>query len=164
MSSAGEQGTEFADYIQEVLNQEYSRRDSVNGRATAATTAATGLVTITLAVIAVLKGKDFTLHGWAYRTLVGAFVALLAAAILGVLAGLTWGYKVATIDTLRQLVGSRWQSTEVTARSAVAQFNVRAIETLRRGNNTKFNLLTASAWCQVLALIALGATALLAER
>jgi Na+/melibiose symporter-like transporter len=164
MSTAGEQGAQFAAYIQEELTQEYSRRESVNSRAAAAITSATGLVTVVLAVIAVLKGKDFTLTGWALRMLFLGVFGLLAAAVLAVLAGMTWGYKVTDISTLRQIVGPRWRTTEVTARSTVAQFSVKTIATLRYGNGIKFRLLLASGFCQVAALLALGATALIAAR
>src|SRR6266567_1786266 len=98
--SAGEQGTEFASFIQEELNQEYSRRDSVNSRAATSITASSGLVTVTLAVIAILKGKDFTLNGWALRWLIIALALLLMAAILAVLAGMNWKYKVGSTNTL----------------------------------------------------------------
>jgi hypothetical protein len=62
---------------------------------------------------------------------------------------MTWGYKVASIVGLREIVGPRWASTAVTARSVVAQVQVKTIETLRTCNGTKFRLLLISAWCQV---------------
>jgi hypothetical protein len=160
----GGQGSEFAAFIEEELKQEFNRRDLVNARSTTAITASTGMVTVVLAVIAVLKGKDFTLTGWSLRMLFVGLLALLAAAVLGVLAGLSWGYKVLSGKALKEVSGPRWPTPEQTARSMIAQFNVVTITTLRKGNDIKFWLFFACSCCQAAALLALGATALIAAR
>jgi Na+/melibiose symporter-like transporter len=162
VAPGSEQGSQFAAFVQDELAQEYSRRETVNSRAAVAITSSTGLVTVVLAVIAVVRGKDFTLKGWPLFTLVAALICLLGAAVLAVLAGMAWGvYKVASVADLRKLVGPLWTSTEVTARSTVAQARVEIIDTLRNGNNKKFRLLLASAWFQVGAIIFLAASAVI---
>jgi hypothetical protein len=157
----GEQGSQFAAFIEDELAQEHSRREAVNTRAAVAITSSTGLVTVVLAVIAVSKGKDLTLKGWPLFTLAAALVCLLCAALLAIVASMTWRYKVASIVGLRQMVGSRWGSTEATARSVVAQARVKAIETLRQGNGTKYRWLLTSAYCQAAAILFLGVTAVI---
>jgi hypothetical protein len=48
----------------------------VNTRVTVAITSSTGHVTVVLAVIAVVKGKDFTLKDWPLFTLIAALICL----------------------------------------------------------------------------------------
>jgi hypothetical protein len=158
--AGSEQGSQFAAFVEQELAEEYSRRESVTTRASVAITTSTGLVTVVRAVIAVVKGKDFTLKGWPLGTLVVALIFLLGAAVLAVTANMPWkAYKVAAIDDLRKLLDSHWKDTETDARSAVAQARIRTIETLRKSTPTRFRWLLASAWCQVGAVVFLGITA-----
>lgn len=89
-----QQGATYAAFIQAEMDREYGRRDSVNSRATTAITSATGLVTLTLAAIAVIKGQSTLLHGTFEASLIVGVIALLVAAALAVLAGVNWRYRV----------------------------------------------------------------------
>ncbi|BBX97204.1 hypothetical protein AWC15_09630 [Mycobacterium lacus] len=72
----------------EELDREYDRRDRLNTRSATAITSATTLVTVSLAVVAVLKGQHFTVSGvLKVGSLLGAVLLLLAAAVLSILAG-----------------------------------------------------------------------------
>ena len=156
------QGSEYATFIENELKHEYDRRDAVNSRAAGAITAATGLVTIVLAVLAVLKGKDFTLTGGPLTAIAVALFALLAAAVLAILAGINWNYNVTTVDTMRQMLRDHWGDCDIDARNIAAHCNVETISSLRKGTNIKIRYLVAGAGAQVVAVLALSVSALLA--
>lgn len=157
----GEQGTEYATFIQNELKFEHDRRDTVNSRAATAVTSATGLVTVTLAVVAVLKGQHFTFQGAGLVLLATGLLAFLVSGLLAVLAGLNWRYDVTSIDTLRQMSIDHWIDRETTARSLIAQSNVHTINSLRAGNNIKFMFLLAAGFAQTAAILALSISVLI---
>jgi hypothetical protein len=157
---SGSQGTEYAAFIAAELKHEMDRRDSISTRAGVAVTSSTGLVTVTLAVFAVLKGKDFQVHGGGFAALLVALVSLTLSAALAVLAGLNWRYEVLTTDTLMLMLTTHWTDSEVAARNISARSNVRTLTTLRAGTNIKSNLLVAAGAAQVVAILALSVAAL----
>lgn len=150
-----EQGKQYASFIEAELKAENDRRSSINTRAAAALTGAAGLVTVVLAVFAVLVGKDLTLTASARSRLVVAMMALLGAGLFAVLAGLPWRYKATKPATLLYFLEQSWGDTEVTARGRTAYCNVVVVKSLRRGNVIKSALLVAAATCQAVAIFAL---------
>lgn len=156
-----EQGTGWADFIHDQLDREYSRRDVLNTRAAVAVTSATGLVTIVLAVVAVIKGKDFTLTGGALVALCVAMLALLGSAVLAVLAGVSWRYRVTSTGSMRSMLADHWTDSEVDARYITAFCNLQTIASLRAGTTLKAHLLLAAAAAQVLAILAIATTTLI---
>jgi hypothetical protein len=58
-----EQGSEWVAFIAKELDREYDRRDRLNTRSATAITSATTLVTVALAVVAVLKGQHLVVSG-----------------------------------------------------------------------------------------------------
>jgi hypothetical protein len=101
-----DQGTQYSAYIEAQLQAELARRESVNSRSTTAITSSAGLVTLALAVFAVMIGKDFVLGGWAKGFLAAALLALLGSASFAVAAGFPWKIKLTSPATLRQMIGS----------------------------------------------------------
>ncbi|MGY2029037.1 hypothetical protein ACW9HR_10610 [Nocardia gipuzkoensis] len=156
-----EQGAEWAAFIHDQLNREYSRRDALNTRAAGAVTSATGLVTLVLAVVAVLKGKDFTLTGGALVALYVAMLALLGSAVLAVLAGVSWRYRVTSIDSMRAMLVDHWTDSEVDARYVSAYCNLETVVSLRTGSSLKAHLLLGAAALQVLSILAMATSALI---
>ncbi|MFE7800846.1 hypothetical protein [Nocardia sp. NPDC057440] len=156
-----EQGSGWASFIQGQLNREYSRRDALNTRAAAAVTSATGLVTLVLAVVAVVKGKDFTLTGGALIALYVAMLALFGSAVLAVLAGISWRYRVTSTDSMRAMLTDHWTDSEVDARYVSAYCNPQTIASLRAGTTLKAHLLLGAAALQVLAILAMATTTLI---
>lgn len=63
--NSDERGTQYASFIEAELTAETARGRSINSRAAAVLTGATGLVTLSLAVFAVFIGKDFVLQSCA---------------------------------------------------------------------------------------------------
>jgi hypothetical protein len=75
-----EQGSEWVSFIAKELEREYDRRDELNRRSSSAKISATTLVTVSLAVLAVLKGQHFSVSGvLKVGTLLGTLVLLLTA-------------------------------------------------------------------------------------
>ncbi|MEU2106397.1 hypothetical protein ACWEPH_26860 [Nocardia beijingensis] len=158
--AVAEQGTGWSAFIHDQLNREYSRRDALNTRAAGAVTSATGLVTFVLAVIAVLKGKDFTLTGGALFFLCVAMLALLGSAVLAVLAGVSWRYRVTSTDSMQVMLVDHWTDKEVDARYISAYCNLETIRSLRAGSSLKAHLLLGAAAMQVLSILAMATSAL----
>ncbi|WP_067846119.1 hypothetical protein [Nocardia lijiangensis] len=156
-----EQGAGWASFIHDQLEREYSRRDTLNTRAASAVTSATGLVTLVLAVVAVLKGKDFTLTGAALVALYVAMLALLGSAVLAVLAGVSWRYRVTSLDSMRAMLTEHWRDAEVDARYVAAYCNLESIASLRAGTSLKAYLLMGAAGMQVLSILAMATSALI---
>jgi hypothetical protein len=150
-----QQGATYAAFIQSELDREHERRGSVNSRAATAITSATGLVTLTLAAVAVIKGESTLLHGAAEAWLVVGVAALLVAAILAVLSGVNWRYHVTTAETLAEMRTTHWGDSEVTASNVVAHCNILTVTSLRAGTNVKMTLLLSAYGVQVLAIAAL---------
>lgn len=149
---SSDQGTGYTEYIKAELEAEHARRDSVNDRSSKALTGAGALVTLALAVFAVLLGKDFTLSGWAKGFLVGALVSLLLSAICSVVAGFPWTMTRTRYSTLEAMLRKRWGDTEVTARGVTAYANLQVLNSLRPGTDKKFKFLLAAGILQVLAI------------
>jgi hypothetical protein len=165
MPNWDDQGKQYAAFIEAELAAETDRRASVNTRAAAALTGAAGLVTLVLAVFAVLVGKDFVLSGHAKDYLFKALIALLLAAIAALLAGIPWTTSRPSPESLRSFLnvpgteeeqGERkqsWRNSEVTARNFTSQANVDAIEALRPGTTIKSFFLLIAALLQVVAVM-----------
>lgn len=147
----------YAAFIDAELKAENDQRASVNNRAAAALTGATGLVTLALAVFAVLLGKDHVFTGLARLFLVVALTALLLSGGCAVAAGFPWRLKQTSLRTIDKMLNSRRNDTEDIARDAVAFCNAVTIESLRAGTAVKVKFLLAAGICQVLAIAGLGA-------
>jgi hypothetical protein len=159
-----EQGTGYAEHIKAELETELARRDSVNERSSKTLTSAGALVTLALAVFAVLIGKDFTLSGWAKGFVVAALVFLLLSAICSVIAGFPWTITRMKYGSLEAMLRKHWGDTEVTARGVTAYANLQVIKSLRPGTDKKFKFLLAAGILQIFAIAALvGATIFVAS-
>lgn len=60
-----------------------------------------------------------------------AFILFLVSAILGVVAGLSWKYKVADGNGLKEMTDTHCGDSEDDARKAVANANIQSIVSLR---------------------------------
>jgi hypothetical protein len=152
-----DQGKEYADFIAAQLKSENDRRDNINSRATAAVVGASGVVTVVLAVFAVLIHKDFTLEGCAKDYLEVALGALLVGAILAVVAGIPMHYKLPASKFMEQMLNKpHWKDSPVAARNITAYSNLVVIDSLRPANRAKTWILVGAYACQVLGIVALG--------
>lgn len=147
----------YAAFIEAELKSENDIRTSVNSRAASALTGATGLMTLALAVFAVLVGTQHVFTGCARVWLVVALACLLSAGGCAVLAGFPWSQELTSTRTLDKMLNDRRDDPEDVARDAVAYCNAVAIQSIRHGTSIKVRLLLASGTCQILAIAALGA-------
>jgi hypothetical protein len=154
-----DQGTEWVDFIGKELDREYSRRDVINTRAAGTITGTTALVTVSLAVVAVIKGEHYPV-GSALQVglLVGALLGLLIAAVLSILTGALSGrYRLAAVEDMNRMLSAElWASNEIDARNYTGQLNVLAIRTLRAGNTLKYRFLVLALACQAVGIFFLG--------
>ena len=154
-------GEAYAKFIEAQLANELARRDSVNTRAATALTTATGLVTLALAVLAVLRGKDFVLtSGQAKVWLIIAVIALFVSAVCAVGAGVPWTMQLIDPTTLDAMVGPRWKDPADKALKNTAFANTLLLKGLQRGTARKFWLFLASGIAQIVAVFALAACVL----
>jgi hypothetical protein len=149
-----DEGKQYAAYIEAQLAAEIDRRESAN-RGSATVFSASGLITIVLAVFAVLLPKDHPLTGGAKAFLGVALLALLGSAICAVVAGRPWRIALVRPDTLYSMVGERWHDPEDYAQQATAFANAEAIVSMRPGTTTKLNFLKYAGYCQIAAIAAL---------
>jgi hypothetical protein len=83
-----QQGTQWAQFITDQLEREYTRFDQFNTRAAGIVSAAATLVTISVAAIAISKGQHDTSVSWPQIMMfVVALLPLLLSAVLGVIVG-----------------------------------------------------------------------------
>lgn len=158
-----EQGSEWVAFIAKELDREYDRRDRLNTRAATAITSATTLVTVSLAVVAVLKGQHLTVSGvLKVGSLLGALVLLLVAAVLSILAGATRSrFEVAAVNDMNRMLGEElWGADNVDARNYTAQLNLVAIRSLRKGNGFKYQFLVLSLFTQAIGVLLLAVFAI----
>jgi apolipoprotein N-acyltransferase len=131
----------YAAFIEAELKAENDIRTSVNNRAAAALTGATGLMTLALAVFAVLVGTQHAFTGWARVWLVVALACMLGAGGCAVLAGFPWKQELTSTRTLDKMLNDRQNDSEAVARDAVAYCNAVAIQSVRQGTSIKVRLL-----------------------
>ncbi|SPM40207.1 hypothetical protein BN971_03106 [Mycobacterium numidiamassiliense] len=146
----------YAAFIDAALKAENDRRDSVNTRAASAVTSATGLITLALAVFAVLVGKDHAFPECARPFLVAALAFLLGAGACAVAAGFPWRGYVVKARTLDKMINARRNDSEEVARRAVSYANMVTLVAARAGTTVKVWLLLAAGIFQILAIGALG--------
>ncbi len=126
------------------------RRATLDSRGLAVLTTSAGLVTLLVVVTSWITGKDYRVTSTISVVLIGlSGAAFIAAAVLGLLANRLRAYKVTSQESLELLLGEMWGNTETTARSTVAQLQLRSLLSLRAGNNSKVNQLEAALWTQI---------------
>ncbi|MCL1871657.1 MAG: hypothetical protein FWF90_14770 [Promicromonosporaceae bacterium] len=152
-----DQGVVYTTFIATELTREYERRARIDSRAAATVTAATGLLTVAVAALALIRGKDLQVHGLAGALVAATTVAFLVSAVLASVAAVNWQYWVASPDpTLQSMLGEEhWQDTETTARNNVGSLNIETLTTLRHGNNRKSAFLLGALLAQVAATLLL---------
>lgn len=158
-----DQGREWVEFIGKELDREYTRRDTINTRSAASITSATALVTISLAVIAVIRGEHYAvgIAAWKVWLLGASLVCLLTAAIFGILGGATASrFRIASSNDMTRMLGPElWGYDLIDARNETAKLNIKAIRTLRAGNTTKFRFLVLALLAQAFGVLLLGAFA-----
>ena len=158
-----EQGSVWLSLIENELKFEHDRRNSINTRAATAVTGTAGFVTVLLAVITALRGKDYTLPLPGIVALSFALLALFSAALYGLVAGASRGYTPISARGMQAMLTPRFWTDcdEVDARAHAARIYIKELKTLREGNDKKVRHLHDAAVFQVIAIGLLIVTAIL---
>lgn len=152
-----ERGSQYAAFVEAELKREIDRRDSINSRAVATLTGATGLATLVLGLFAVVIGKDATINGVAKILMTAAVLALLAASTFALVAARPRKNYVTGIETLEQILLPKfWGNYEPHARWQTSRLMIDQIKDLRPETLTRGKRLVASAVLQVVAVLFLG--------
>jgi len=156
-----DQGTTYAAFITRQADAELSRRERLDARGLGVVGTNGALATLVLGTLAALKGTDkLVLTMWAQRSLATALLALVRAALMGVLATQLRSYTVASTETMLDMLSSdHWGDTEVTARGICAKTTVNTVTTLRAGNEKKAFRIVVAVYLQLAAIALLVATA-----
>lgn len=158
-----DQGSEYADFIQGELADEEARRSSVNNRAFTSITASGTQFAIATGLLLFLRGKDWLpRHGAAWAFAMSLSLYLISVG-LGLLATQSHTTSVASPQTMRSMLTTRWTDHQVDARNSVAAVRVNAIEALREGTEHKTKWLKQSVSAQIAAMTALAVAVVLSS-
>lgn len=151
-----DQGSTYASFLEGALKAERERRAALDSRATSVVTASAAFVTLVVALVAWILGKDYryVTSGATYIILI-ALAFFIASSVCALIAGQLREYEVPDPETLRLFLSSRWTDTEVTARNNCGWLNLDTLSSLRVGNHIKAWWLDWALRLQALAVLAL---------
>lgn len=155
-----EQTDVYTGFIDGEVRAERDRMAGLNARAASLLSTAGTLVAILAAVgTFVVDDQRRTMPRHGLLFLVLALALLTMAAVMGICAGWTSRYPAADTAAMRAMLRDHWSDAEGQARKSVADVNIRLIDSLRRANRRKANLLRAG-WAGELAALPCLAAAL----
>jgi hypothetical protein len=154
-----DQGTVFAAFVREQLEAERKRRETLDQRGFEVIKTTGTLVTPVVGFCSIdPRGRYKPQSRRALLFLSLALLLLIASIGFAMAATRLLRYAVTDISGLDEILQSRWQSTEATARSTVSQLIVNKIDALRMGNDSKASKLDIAHWLQLAGLVLLVVT------
>lgn len=156
------QGETFHDFVLKELENERHRRTALDARGTGVVSVSASLATLVAGIAALTtRNPAFEPSTLVVVSALGALVAFVLAAALGIWASRTVAYEVADNATLTRLVTDRWATHDVDALNVVTQINIVTLTSLRSGNGRKARsaILAMVAQLAAIALLAVSATA-----
>lgn len=158
-----EQGDAYSAFIEAELKNERDRRTSLDARGLAIVTTSSGIITLIFALSALVTGPDFKISDAGRNWLISSLVGFILSGVVGIAANANmFGYRVASIDTLRKMLTEHWKDSEPSAKNVSSTLHVQTLQSLRRGNDTKVYILTLGLSLQAVAITLL-AVAILIE-
>jgi hypothetical protein len=160
-------GSAIRNLIQDQLAQERSLKDSLESRASVVIASAGTLVTLLLALVALVSKPDPSSFPVASRFLIGAAIAgFLLAATLAILAIRPREYAVVDVQSLREMASSQaYDAPASVGEPKIALAQVQLIEKTRLGNRRKARFLMRAVLAEMVAVaflgLAIGATFML---
>ena len=146
-------GEVFAPFVRDQLGEERDRKSSLEQRGLAVITSSGAFVTLVLAVAALVTGaKDFELSDGARHWLLGALIAFVAAAVLGVLCNAPLEYNEPG-STMESWLEKHWEGTAGAALKATALADLQTLRVARNKNGGKARLLTWAIASEVAGLL-----------
>jgi hypothetical protein len=149
----------YADFTQDQLTAEETRRSSLEQRGLAVITSSGLLATLGFGSLALFKQRDAVpMPGPSTYLLVGSAVALLAAAILALVTNAPLRHRAINPPAMAQTMREHWEDDELTARARVTSTRARLLANARNANDIKALLLLAAIAAEVLGVGLLAAT------
>jgi hypothetical protein len=140
LPAAGHAGDLYSKLLGDLVAQEAIRKASIEQRGLAVITTAGGLISLLVALSALLLGKNSTATlGWEARgLLIAAIVAFIVAASLGLAANTPrWYEGLNTSDLDRMVAQHSWLADKDEAALLIAEEHVRELKVGRKLNNRK---------------------------
>ena len=146
-------GQAFAAHVDAQLAEERATKTSLEARGTALITSSSAFVTLLAAGFALAYGKNPAgvpiLSRWCVML---ATVALMVAAVAGVLANKPSSYTETDIMDMRVWVDDYWTHEFVKASQQTARCQLDTLETARGKNADKAGVVKVGSWAQVVAV------------
>lgn len=159
MESGGAGSAVYAQFMQDQLTAEETRRTSLEQRGLAVITSSGVLATLGFGSLALFKQRDAVpMPGLSAYLLIGSGVALLVAAILALVTNAPLRHRAINPSAMAQTMREHWADDEPTAQARVTSTGARLLETTRRANDFKALLLLAGMSAEVLGVALLAAT------
>jgi len=143
------------------LKAEYERRVSLDARGLAVMTSSGAFTTLVFALLVVLRGKGFVPTAPGKVAISLSLLLFIVSGFVGLYAAQLLGYHVIDLAAMKTMTKIRWIDDEVDARNACAAANLKAIKTLREGNNKKAGRIVVAGALQLAAVGALGVVIIL---
>lgn len=146
----------FAELVQELLAAEEKRRDSLEARGGAVITVSGALVTLLLALTAlVTREKTFTLPEAARVRLSFAVVAFVVAALLAIATYIPQPARITDPAQLSELLPTMWDRGSDFALKKVTATRLEQLATMQSANDRKARALLGAISAQVVAVLLL---------
>lgn len=156
--AADDGGEALSTFINGQLATERERRTAINTRGAGLITTSSGLSTLIFGAAALVTGaKDFVAPRLTLWALAGTFLAFMAAAFCGLMSTRTISADVVMPAQLEEWRARDdvWQNTKTNVRRLLAKADIRALATLRAGNNRKMWWARLGFAAQLVALVML---------
>lgn len=159
MEPGGTGSVVYAEFTQDQLTAEETRRTSLEQRGLAVITSSGVLATLGFGSLALFKQRDAVpMPGPSVYLLVGSAVALLVAAILALVTNAPLRHRAINPPAMARTMREHWMDDEATAQARVTSTRARLLATARGANDLKALLLLAAMTAEVLGVALLAAT------
>jgi hypothetical protein len=150
----------YAPLLENLLTQERARKSSLEQRGQAVITTSGVLVSLLVALAAVVTNATvFTLPGASRKLFIGALILFVLAAVSGIISNSPLAYRGMRTEDLHRIVAVKnWYGAPEIAAQRVAQSRVAILERTRKLNHIKAYALFTALVFQVLAVMALAAS------
>lgn len=151
-------GETFSKFIETELVEECARRASLDARGIGVLNTSGAFATLLFALGAFAAGAEGAAQSrLALILLALASIAFVSAGLIGLLANRLQKYKITTPAQLLawRASDSKWHDSPDKARRVVSLGNIKTIESLRSGNNSKAKYIEAALWFQFGAVVLL---------
>ncbi|CCH31980.1 hypothetical protein ABZ816_26900 [Actinosynnema sp. NPDC047251] len=152
-------GSVYADFMQDQLAAEETRKNSLEQRGLAVITSCGALAAFGVGALALFRQRDaIPLSAAAVCLLVGGAVTLVLGAIGGLGVNAPLRHRSANPLVLADTMREHWEDDDATARARVTATRARLLESLRRANDRRALVLLSAMTAEALGVAMLAAT------